>query len=65
MLIADITAALAEMRVALLQINSQKKGENSVLINLKVGCKNIDHFNSIVSKLRSLRDVDEVKRGFS
>ena len=65
MLIADITAALAEMRVALLQINSQKKGENSVLINLKVGCKNIDHFNSIVSKLRSVRDVDEVKRGFS
>ena len=65
MLIADITAALAEMRVALLQINSQKKGENSVLINLKIGCKNIDHFNSIVSKLRSLRDVDEVKRGFS
>ena len=65
MLIADITAALADMRVALLQINSQKKGENSVLINLKVGCKNIDHFNSIVSKLRSLRDVDEVKRGFS
>ena len=65
MLIADITAALADMRGALLQINSQKKGENSVLINLKVGCKNIDHFNSIVSKLRSLRDVDEVKRGFS
>ena len=65
MLIADITAALADMRVALLQINSQKKGENSVLINLKVGCKNIYHFNSIVSKLRSLRDVDEVKRGFS
>ena len=64
MLIADITTALAEMRVALLQINSQKKSDNSVIINLTVGCKNVDHFNSIVSRLRSLKNVDEVRRGF-
>ena len=65
MLIADITTALADMRVSILQINSQIKPDDSIVINLKVGCKNIDHFKSIVSRLRSLRDVDDVRRGFS
>ncbi|MBR2479591.1 MAG: bifunctional (p)ppGpp synthetase/guanosine-3',5'-bis(diphosphate) 3'-pyrophosphohydrolase [Clostridia bacterium] len=65
MLIADITTALADMRVSILQINSQIKPDDSIVINLKVGCKNIDHFKSIVSRLRSLRDVEDVRRGFS
>ena len=65
MLIADITTALADMRVSILQINSQIKPDDSIVINLKVGCKNIDHFKSIVSRLRALRDVDDVRRGFS
>ena len=64
-LIADITTALAEMRVSILQINSQKKSDDSIIINLKIGCKNIEHFRSIVGRLKSLRDVDEVRRGFS
>jgi len=64
-LIADITMALAEMKVSILQINSQKRPDDSIIIGLKVGCKNIDHFNSIVSRLRALKDVDDVKRGFS
>jgi len=32
---------------------------------LKISCKNIDHYNSIVSRLRSLDGVDSVGRGFS
>lgn len=64
-LIADITMALAEMRVSILQINSQKKPDDSIIINLTVGCKNIDHFKSIVSRLKALRNVDDVRRGFS
>ncbi len=64
-LIADITTALADMRVSILQINSQKRPDDSIIINLKIGCKNIDHFKSIVSRLRGLRDVEDVRRGFS
>ncbi len=64
-LIADITTALADMRVSILQINSQKKPDDSIIINLMVGCKNIEHYKSIVSRLRGLRDVDDVRRGFS
>lgn len=65
MLIADVTNALADMKVSILQINTQKRSDNSMMINLKVACKNIDHYNSIVSRLKSLRDVIDVMRGFS
>ncbi len=64
-LIADITTALADMRVSILQINSQNRPDDSIIINLKIGCKNIDHFKSIVSRLRGLKDIDDVRRGFS
>ncbi len=63
-LIADVTNALADMRVSILQINSQKRSEDTVMISVKVACKNIDHYNSIVSRLRSLKDVTSVTRGF-
>ena len=65
MLIADITTALADMKVSILQINSQKKSNDEIIINLKVSCKNIDHYRSIVSRLKDLEGVESVTRGFS
>ncbi|MGN1048480.1 MAG: RelA/SpoT family protein [Eubacteriales bacterium] len=64
-LIADLTMALAEMKVSILSINSQKKADDSVILNLKISCKNIDHYKSIVSRLKSLDGVNDVTRGFS
>lgn len=63
-LIADITSALAEMKVSILQINSQKRADDTMLIGVKVACKNIDHYNSIVSRLRALANVIDVTRGY-
>jgi GTP pyrophosphokinase len=63
--IADITSALADMRVAILQINSMHRQDGTVSVSVKVACKNTDHFNSIVSRLRALRNVHTVSRGFS
>ena len=56
--------ALADMKVSLLQINTQKKGNDTMLVNLTVGCKNIGHYDSIVSRLRNIRSVLSVTRGF-
>ena len=64
-LIANITSTLADMRVSILQINSQTRADNTIVIDVKVGCKNIDHYNSIVSRLTSLKDIKNVTRGFS
>ncbi len=62
-LLAEVTAVLADMKVSLLQINTQKRGEDNMLVNLTVGCKNTDHYNSIVARLRRVPSVISVTRG--
>ena len=61
-LIADITMALADMRVSILEINSQKYSNNGIAINLRISCKNISHCESIISRLKGLKDVESVAR---
>ena len=62
-LVADITSALADMRVNLMQINAQKKtGNDEVIISITVQCKNVEHLSSIISRLRGIRDVESVSR---
>ncbi len=64
-MLADISVALADMRVSILQINVVRQNTDDAIINLKVGCKNIEHYNSIVSRLRGLNGVNEILRGFA
>ncbi len=63
-IVADISVALSEMRVFLLQINTVSSTE-STIINLKISCKNVEHYHSIVARLRSISGVIDVTRGFS
>ena len=64
-MLADIATALADMRVAILSVNSQKRSNGMGIINLKVSCKNTEHYHSIVSRLKSLKDVIDVTRGYA
>ena len=64
-LIADISIALSDMKVQLLQINTVKNGEDGVIINLKISCKNVEHYRSIVSRLKSIQNVLDITRGYS
>jgi len=63
-LIADITMALADMKVALLAISTHTRSD-CTQIELTVSCKNLDHFKSIVSRLRSVENVEDVTRGYT
>ena len=63
--LADIANALADMKVSILQINSQKANGGRAIVNMKIGCKNVEHYTSIVSRLRSLPSIIDVVRGFS
>lgn len=64
--IATISMALAEMKVSIMQINTQKsKNGDLMIVNLTIGCKNTSHYDSIVSKLRQLPCVVSVTRGFT
>ena len=64
-MVADISVALSDMKVFLLQINSLKSGNDRSIVQLKISCKNIDHYHSIVARLKTIRGVLEVTRGFS
>ena len=63
--IAAISVALADMKVSISQINTQALKNGNMLINLHVGCRSTSHFDSIVSKLKSIASVISVTRGFS
>ena len=64
-MLADVAVALADMKVSILHVNSQKRANGRGIISLKISCKNIEHYNSIVARLRSLDGVESVGRGFS
>ena len=63
--IASISMTLADMRVSISSINTQALKNGTVAINLHIGCRNTSHFDSIVSRLRSLKAVISVTRGFA
>ena len=60
-MLADITSVLADMKVSILYIGMAEK----LVINLKIGCRNVDHYESIVSRLRKLDGVENIVRGFA
>jgi len=62
--LSNISMALADMRVSITQIYTQTMKNGTVAINLHVGCKNTSHFESIMSRLRSVKSVISVTRGF-
>lgn len=63
-MLAEITAALAEMHVGILSISSHSvSGSNeSMLITIKIRTKNTDHYNSILSRIKKIRNVIDVTR---
>lgn len=63
--LAAISMALADMKVSISQINTQPQKGGDVCINLHIGCKSTSHYESIVSRLRSISSVISVTRGFS
>lgn len=64
-LLANVSVALADMRVSITSISSQKCQNESTILNLSITCKNTDHVNSIVSRIKSIDGVVDVVRGFA
>ena len=64
-MIADITTALADMKVSIVSIGARKTGTGGAVINVTVGAKNIDHVRSIVSRLGAIKGVDHVDRRYN
>lgn len=63
--IAGISAVLADMKVSISQINTVPLKSGDMAINIVVGCRNIAHYDLIVSRLKNVNKVISVSRGFS
>lgn len=64
-MLADISTTLADMKVSIIQINTQKRAGGEIVFNIAVACKNLAHFNSIMARLKSIKDVVAVERGYA
>ncbi len=63
--LAGISMTLADMKVSIASINTQTGKNGEVAINIVVGCRSTSHYDSIVSRLRSVPKVVSVKRNFT
>ncbi len=65
-LLADLSSALAEMKVTITGINTavSNQRDEEATINLTIGCRNVSHFRSIISRLKKIDGVHDVVRGF-
>lgn len=61
---ASISSALADMKVSITQIYTSTTKSGGAVINLHVACRSTSHIDSIVSRLRSIKSVISVQRGF-
>lgn len=64
-IIAGISMVLADMKVSISQINTVPLRNGDMAINIVVGCRNISHYDLIVSRLKNVNKVISVSRGFS
>ena len=60
-ILADISMALAEMKVDIVSVDARNI-DGASIINMTISCKNIEHFNSILSRVRNIKDVIRVSR---
>ena len=60
-ILAEISMALSELRVDIVSINT-KNVEDTTIISMTISCRDISHFNSILTRLRGIKDVIRVTR---
>ena len=60
-ILAEISMALSELRVDIVSI-STKNVEDTTIISMTISCRDIEHFNSIMSRIRGIKDVIRVTR---
>ena len=61
--LAEVSTALAEMKVPVLTINVAQPKDGRAVINLTVGCKDTQHYTAIVTRLKSISTILRVSRG--
>ena len=61
-IMAEIMAALAEMKISILSINAKTSDTKNVVIHMGISIKDLAQFEFIATKIRRLKDVYAVER---
>jgi GTP pyrophosphokinase len=61
-LFADISGLLADMRVPLYAVNARTTTDGRAAVTATVGIQNTEHLNSVISRLRKVKDVLNIQR---
>lgn len=61
-IMAEIMAALAEMKISILSINAKTSDMKNVVIHMGISIKDLAQFEFIMTKIRRLKDVYAVER---
>ena len=59
---AEIMAALAEMKISVLSVNAKVNDTKSVTIHMSISIKDLAQFEFVTTKIRRLKDVYLVQR---
>ena len=60
-ILAEISVALADLRVDIVSINTRNV-EDTTIISMTISCRDIAHFNAILTRIRNIKDVIRVTR---
>ncbi len=62
-LLADITVALANMRVPIVNLNAKQSAEGTNAdFTITISVANLEHLNTVLGKLRKIRDIHSIDR---
>ncbi len=61
-LFVDVSALLSDMRVPIFAINARKAGEGRAAMTITIGIRNTEHLNTVISRLRKIKDVTDIIR---
>ena len=61
-IMAEIMAALAEMKISVLSVNAKVNDTKSVTIHMSISIKDLAQFEFVTTKIRRLKDVYLVQR---
>ena len=62
-LLADITTALANLRVFIHAVNAREVTGGRLQVSIRVDAPDVEYINSIIKKLRQVQSVLEIRRG--
>ncbi len=61
-LVSDIAMALGEMHVPIYTMNARQEQSGRATMELIIGINNTEHLNSVVSRLRKIKDIIDINR---